>query len=182
MQVIAGIYEKDLIKRLIYGDPHAFEVLFNFYYPGLVIFVSQIVQDHFEAEEIVQDFFVNLWIKRKNIILTDSLKHYFFTSVKNSSFNYLKKAKINERTINNLKKIIENETTYNIDVFVESEIQNKLKNALKQLPPRTLEIITLSRFNGLKNDEIANKLNLSKRTVETQISNALRILRNKLGN
>ena len=65
MTVINGMKEETLIQRLINGDQTAFELLFRFYYPGLVIFASQIVLDTDKAEEIVQDFFVKLWTGRK---------------------------------------------------------------------------------------------------------------------
>jgi RNA polymerase sigma-70 factor (ECF subfamily) len=63
---------------------------------------------------------------------------------------------------------------------VESELQARIKSAFEKLPPRANEVFTLSRFKGFSNDEIANQLNISKRTVETQISNALKILREEL--
>lgn len=180
MTVIKGIEEELLIKRLINGDQTAFELLFRFYYQGLVAFASQIVLDSSEAEEIVQDFFVQLWLKRKTIKKSGSLKSYFFTSVKNRSLNYLKKEKVNEKIREELKYLVEKDQLYNPDLFVESELQAHIKSAFQKLPPRTKEVFTLSRFKGLSNDEIAGKLNISKRTVETQISNALRILREEL--
>jgi RNA polymerase sigma-70 factor (ECF subfamily) len=67
MTVINGIKEETLIQRLINGEQTAFELLFRFYYPGLVTFASRIVLDTDEAEEIVQDFFVKLWTGRKEI-------------------------------------------------------------------------------------------------------------------
>ena len=94
MQTIHGIIEKDLIVRLREGDQTAFELLFHFYYPGLVIYASQFTADRAEAEEIVQDFFVRFWQKHQQILLSDSLKNYFFSSVRNSSLNYLKHKKI----------------------------------------------------------------------------------------
>lgn len=83
MQIINGISEEILIGRFIRGDETAFELLFRHYYPGLVIFVSQITLDKAEAEEIVQDFFFRLWKRRDQIKESPSLKSYLFTSVKN---------------------------------------------------------------------------------------------------
>jgi RNA polymerase sigma-70 factor (ECF subfamily) len=180
MTVINGIKEETLIQRLINGDQTAFELLFRFYYPGLVTFASQIVLDSDEAEEIVQDFFVKLWTGRKEIKKSETLKNYFFTSVKNRALNYLKKEKIGEKVREELQKMVETDRLYQPDLFVESELQTRIKAAFEKLPPRTNEIFTLSRFEGLSNDQIAEQLNISKRTVETQISNALKILREEL--
>jgi len=180
MTVINGIDEETLIQRFINGDQTAFELLFRFYYPGLVIFVSQIISDHDEAEEIVHDFFVNVWSARKNIQRSSSLKNYFFVSVKNRAFNYLKKEQIKEKTLGKLKELVENDFLFQPDLFVESELQQQIVKAMEKLPARTREIFVMNRFNGISNDEIAAQLELSKRTVETQISNALKILREEL--
>ena len=180
MTVIKGIKEETLIQRLINSDQTAFELLFRFYYSGLVTFASQIVLDTDEAEEIVQDFFVKLWSNRQKIRKSETLKSFFFTSVKNRALNVLKKEKINEKVRGELQEMIENEKLYQPDLFVESELQARIKSAFEKLPTRTNEVFTLSRFKGFSNDEIAIQLNISKRTVETHISNALKILREEL--
>ena len=178
--VIAGIGEDVLVQRIIKEDKTAFELLFKYYYPGLVVFASNIVVNKDEAEEIVQDFFVRLWENRKSIKPGSTLKNYLFTSIKNRSINFLKNAQVKKHVIDELKKQIESELRYNPDIYVDTELQKRLKIAFSKLPPRTAEIFTLSRFKGFSNDEIANNLGLSKRTVETQISNALKILRKEL--
>lgn len=178
--MINGISEEILIGRFIRGDETAFELLFRHYYPGLVIFVSQITLDKAEAEEIVQDFFFRLWKRRDQIKESPSLKSYLFTSVKNRGINFIVSKNYESRKIEELKRVMGSNLTYEQDVFVTSELQEKIKQAFEKLPPRTKEIFILSRFDDLKNDEIAQKLNISKRTVEIQISNALKILRQEL--
>lgn len=180
MTVINGIKEETLIQRLINGDQTAFELLFRFYYPGLVTFASQIVLDQDEAEEIVQEFFVKLWAARSEIKKSDTLKSYFFTSVKNRALNVLKREKISEKVREELREMTDNDQVYQPDLFVESELQSRIKAAFEKLPARTNEVFKLSRFKGLSNDEIASQLNISKRTVETHTSNALKILREEL--
>lgn len=143
MSVINGIEEETLIKRFISGDQTAFELLFRFYYPGLVTFVAHIISDRDEAEEIVQDFFVNVWTARKSIQKSSSLKSYFFVSVKNRAFNYLKKEQIREKTFAQLKELVEKDILFEPDLFVESELQQQIAKALEKLPARTREILTL---------------------------------------
>mgnify|MGYP001500636040 CR=1 FL=1 len=75
---------------------------------------------------------------------------------------------------------MENDFLFQPDLFVESELQEQIANAMEKLPARTREVFMMSRFKGFSNNEIATQLELSKRTVETQISNALKILRNEL--
>lgn len=180
MTIINGISEETLIQRFIHGDQTAFELLFRFYYPGLVVFASQIISDRDEAEEIVQDFFVNVWTARKSIHQSSSMKSYFFVSVKNRAFNYLKEEQIREKTLSQLREIVEKDTLFQPDLFVESELQKEITKAMGKLPARTREVFLMSRFKGITNNEIAIRLQLSKRTVETQISKALKILRNEL--
>jgi len=180
MQTIHGIAEKDLIVRLKNGDQTAFELLFHFYYSGLVIYASQFTADRDEAEEIVQDFFVRFWQKHQQILLSDSLKNYFFSSIRNSSINYLKHKKIEDGYLKEIYDLSNEHLAYDTNLYVASELQDKIKNSIEILPDKCREIFMMSRMRGMKNEEIASELNLSKRTVESQISNALKVLRVEL--
>jgi RNA polymerase sigma-70 factor (ECF subfamily) len=180
MQSIQGINEKDLIVRLKNGDQTAFELLFHFYYPGLVMYAIQFTTDRMEAEEIVQDFFVRFWQKHQQIIPSDSLKSFFFLSVKNGSLNFLKHKKIEEKYVRSMTELSNNHLVYDPDLYIASELQEKIKKSIDLLPEKCREIFIMSRMRGLKNEEIAAELNLSKRTVETQISKALKVLRVEL--
>jgi len=180
MQIIQGINEKDLIVRLKTGDQTAFELLFHFYYPGLVMYSTQFTADRMEAEEIVQDFFVRFWQRHQQITPSDTLKSYLFLSVKNGSLNYLKHKKIEEKYIRSMTELSSNHLVYDPDLYIASELQEKVKNAIDLLPEKCREIFNMSRMRGMKNEEIAADLSLSKRTVETQISKALKVLRVEL--
>jgi len=180
MQTIQGFLEKDLIFQLRNGDRASFEILFHFYYPGLVVYSSQFTTDRMDSEEIVQDFFVKLWQIHRDIQLTDSLKGYFFSSVKNRCFNYLKHKKIKQKYILAIGKLSENHLVYDPDLYVVSELQSKIKCAIDHLPNKCREVFDMSRIRGMKNEEIASELNISKRTVETHISNALKQLKSEL--
>ena len=180
MQRINGIDEEILIERLKDGDETAFELLFRFYYAGLVVFASQFTFDKEESEDIVQDFYIRLWEKRSNLRTADSLKSYFFQSVKNSCLNFLKHQKIKEQSINDLLSLSEKSLLYDPNLYIASELQEKVKRCIDTLPDRNREVFKMSRFDGLKNEEIAEKLNISKRTVETHISNSIKILKTQL--
>ena len=180
MQTIHGIQEKDLIVRFKEGDKTAFELLFHFYYPGLVMYSKQFTTDRMEAEEIVQEFFFRFWLKHQQIIPSDSLKNYLFSSIKNGSLNYLKHKRIEEKYIRQMTELSDNHLVYDPDLYIASELQEKIKNSVELLPEKCREIFILSRIGGKKNEEIALEMNISKRTVETQISKALKILRVEL--
>jgi RNA polymerase sigma-70 factor (ECF subfamily) len=182
MQTIGGIPERDLVRQLKLGDQTAFELLFRYYYPGLVVYATQFVYDRSEAEEIVQDLFVRLWRKHGNLFQTESLKNYFFSSVKNSSINYLRHKKIEDQTIQKLKQLTTSHLVYDPDIYLATELQEKITHAIVLLPEKCREVFIMSRFKGMDNREIAGEMQISKRTVETHISNALRILRSELKN
>lgn len=177
MLLNGGLTEKELIDRIINGDPKAFERLFHLYYPGLVVYSAQFTADRAEAEEIVQDFFVRLWNNRSKILPTESLKNYLFTSIKNSCINFLKHKKVEQKHIHKLLELSEHHLAYDPDLYLHSELQERIMNTFELLPGRCREIFIRSRLQGMKNEEIASELHLSKRTVETQISNALKIFR-----
>lgn len=131
------------------------------------------------AEDIVQGFFVNLWLKSKELEINTSLKSYLFTSVKNKCLDYHKHNKVRENYLDHITESSSLESSQ-FNMYIESELNEILSSAMEKLTPRCREIFELSRFSGLKNAEIAEDLNISKRTVELQISNALKILREEL--
>lgn len=123
---------------------------------------------------------MRFWQKHQQIIPADSFKNYFFLSVKNSSLNYLKHKKIEARYLKELGDLSNQHLVYDPDLYLATELQAKIKSSIDLLPERCREIFMMSRIQGMKNDEIAKELDLSKRTIETQISNALKVLRVEL--
>ncbi|MGC9342073.1 MAG: RNA polymerase sigma-70 factor [Bacteroidales bacterium] len=180
MNLINGIEESKLILMLSEGDKTAFEILFKHYYPGLVIYASKFVQDRSEAEEIVQEFFIRLWEKHHKIKSSSTLKSYVFQSVKNSSLNFIRDKKVSLPIIEELVQSSNSELIFNPDLYVASELQQKIESAVNSLPEKCREVFLMSRFRNMKNDEIAQELNISKRTVETHISNAIKVLKTEL--
>ncbi|MCG6189172.1 RNA polymerase sigma-70 factor [Maribellus maritimus] len=172
--------ESFLINGIKSQNKIVFDFIFHYYYSGLCAFSEKITGNEEAAEDIVQDLFVTLWTKNEQFIISSSLKNYLFTSVKNRSLDFIKREKTKAKKINvlaNSTDLAENLSTY---WFAESELTRVIEDCLQKLPPRCREIFVLSRFEGLKNQEIADKLEISKRTVELQISNALKSLRCKL--
>ncbi len=180
MHIIHGIPEKDLIARLKNGEQTAFELLFHFYYPGLVMYAFQFTSNMADAEEVVQDFFVRFWERHKQLAHCSSLKSYFFSSVKNGSLDLLKHQNVEKKYISEMLELSKRHLAYDTDLYVASELQEKLKQGIGLLPEKCREIFIMSRIRGLKNEQIADELNISKRTVEAQISKALKVLRVKL--
>ena len=177
---IKPVQQELLVRRLKEGKESAYEALFKEYYVRLVIHASKYVEDGEVAKELVQDLFVNIYEKRESLNINTSLSSYLYRAVQNRSINYLNtqknKAKYSQyiqNTTDNYENSVEN-------IIGKSELESALFSAISELPEKCRLIFKLNRFEGLSNGEIAERLELSKRTVETQISKALKILRSKL--
>ncbi len=172
--------EKYLISGLSSQNKVVFDFIFNYYYSGLCAYARRWVTAPDVAEDLVQDFFVRLWMYSSKLEITSSLKSYLFTSVKNSAVNHLKHVKVQERYGNQMIQASLNEEYPGNWEFTESELTELIEKGMEKLSPRCREIFMLSRFEGKDNGKIAEMLGISKRTVELQISNALKILRVEL--
>lgn len=175
--------EKEIFSLLQKGNVYAYELIFRRYYLGLCGFAARFVQQPETAEEIVQNIFLKLWEKRHSFSIETSLKSYLFRAVYNSCHNYLAHTKIENRYISFLR-----ETTLRkeagsdpvLDSLAYKELNEKITEAIERLPAECKKIFKMSRFEGLKYAEIATELNISVKTVETQISRALLRLRSEL--
>ncbi|MCE5347364.1 MAG: RNA polymerase sigma-70 factor [Bacteroidales bacterium] len=169
-----------LIEGLKRRDKVIFDYIFNYYYSSLCVFSMQYLHDHDASEDLVQDFFVSLWIEASNLEIRSSLKSYLFTSVKNKCFDYLKHQKVTEKYKEFFLLSATSENNPTEQYFAESELRQFIQKSMEKLSPRCQEIFKLSRLKGLSNQEISDKLGITKRTVELQISNSLKILRKEL--
>ncbi|SHF42070.1 RNA polymerase sigma-70 factor, ECF subfamily [Mariniphaga anaerophila] len=174
--------EQYLINGLQNRNKVVFDFIFHYYYSGLCAYCERITKSQQIAEDIVQDLFVTLWIKHEQIQISSSLKNYLFTAVKNRSLDHLRQEQKKAQKLSIQHEKEELPVNLSSGWFAESELNSIIEESMAKLPPRCREIFKMSRFEDLKNQEIADKLGLSKRTVELQISTALKQLRNDLKN
>jgi RNA polymerase sigma-70 factor (ECF subfamily) len=173
--------ETVLFNKIKKGDEKAFETLFHQYYSYLCLYASKIIENDIAAEEIVQGFFVGFWEKREKLNIETSVKNYLFRSVKNLCLNFIQHNKTRLRHSQSILSDAKNNQTLE-DNFIEIDLAEKIEESIQSLPEKRREIFKLSRQDGLKYREIAEKLNISIKTVETQMSLALKTLREKLKN
>jgi len=171
---------KFLINRLKKGEEAAYELLFKEYYQLLTVFANKYLNDIENAKEIVQDLFVHLYEKRDHLDINSSLKSYLFRSTHNRCINYINAQKIRGKYADHVKQIDNSKENSLENEVNKTELEHALYKAIDDLPPKCQIIFKMNRFEGLSNSEIADKLSLSKRTIETQISKALKILRVKM--
>jgi RNA polymerase sigma-70 factor (ECF subfamily) len=140
----------------------------------------QYVKERDAAEDFVQDFFLSFWLDSPNLRISSSLKTYLFTAIKNRCLDYQRHNKVKEKYRNYVlfaEKDVDNSFDH---FFTETELRQAIDKSFSKLPPRCREIFELSRMKGHTNQEISEILGISKRTVELQISNSLKILRREL--
>jgi len=169
-----------LTSGLARRDKVVFDYIFNYYYSSLCAFSMQFLNDRNTVEDLVQDFFVSLWLEAPGHTIHSSLKSYLFTGIKNRCIDFCKHQKVEHKYRKYIFFAATNEDDSAEHFVAESELRHAIESCLEKLPPRCKEIFEMSRFSGLSNQEIAIKLGLSKRTVELQISNGLKILRKEL--
>ncbi|MCG8580109.1 MAG: RNA polymerase sigma-70 factor [Bacteroidales bacterium] len=170
----------ELIRGIERGDEAAYQELFLKYYTQLVVFARKVVIDDDLARELVQDVIVNFYEKRGDIKIHSSLKAHLYQSVRNRCLNQIKHSQIRRDHHANIYLTEKNSEAYIDDKLEETELEQKIFSIIQTLPAQCKKIFEMSRFEGVTNQEIADKLELSKRTVETQISKALKVLRTNL--
>lgn len=172
--------DKRLIERVRRGEKEAFEMLFKQYYQPLCVFALRYLPDEDSARDLVQEMFYRIWEKKEAFYITTSLESYLFRSVHNQAINYLNHEKIKKNYKDKLLDGFRNKL-YNDDLaYSELKLKEKIDKSIESLPERRKKIFKLSRFDGLKYNEIAAKLNISVKTVEAQMTQAIKSLRDML--
>lgn len=157
-----------------------FESLFKSHYGELCAFANKYLEDLEASEEVVQDLFVKFWENREKNEVPNSLRSYFFTAVKNACLNQLKHLKIKEQYKQHNERELNAANVSADEEFEASELDHKIKSAIEALPEGRRKIFILSRYEGLKYQEIADQLKISVKTVENQMGEALKFLRHQL--
>lgn len=171
--------DKNLYQQIRKGDKKSFEVLFKAYYAPLCVFARKYIYDPDESEEVVQAFFLKFWDDRGKIEITTSVKSYLFSSVRNRCLNYIKHQKIRQDYQSDVMNNADLEN-HSSNYFMEIDLMQKINDSIDSLPKRRREIFILSREHGLKYREIADQMGISIKTVEAQMGQALKDLRDKL--
>jgi RNA polymerase sigma-70 factor (ECF subfamily) len=172
--------DREIIARIRQGDKQEFEKLFRSSYVSLVRYAKTMIRDHDSAEEIVQDLFFRLWQDRQNLNIESSLNGYLFRSVHNRALHYIEHQKVISRHAGEVAAAAELTVEPVTDSIYYHELQARVARVLERLPDRCRMIFRMSRFEGLKYNEIADKLAVSLKTVEADMGKALKEFRKAL--
>lgn len=162
-----------------------FQSIYKTYYSRLCVFAYGFLQNENDAEEIVQNVMLKLWEQKDKINEIENMQAYLFRSVKNQCLNLIKRNKLADVYKNEAWKELKDleEQTMSSTTEADNETQIKqLKSLIETLPERCQEVLRMSKFEGLKNKEIAEELDISLKAVEANISRAFSIIRKNFHN
>jgi len=161
-------------------DQETFELLFKKNYKELCLFAIRYVKDYEVSREIVQGCFIRMWEKRESMDMSKPLRAYLSTAVRNTCLNWLRDHKKFNSNLLDIEGLSSDPVYQQPDKLVEQEIHDRIKTAIEELPEKCREIFVLNRFENLKYQDVADRLNISIKTVETQMSKALQHMRTRL--
>lgn len=176
-----SLVKDKLVIKIIMGDEHAYELFFHKSYIRLCQFANKFLNNPEEAKEVVQDAFINIWENRELIEPEESLLSYLFKIIQNKCINKLYHKQVETKYAEVYKLVYADYRSISpIDSLLALELSEHINKVVADLPPQCRKVFELSRHDGLRYSEIATSMNISVKTVEAQISKALKILRVEL--
>lgn len=167
----------NLAYQIKLGEKKAFQKLFNMYAPKIYSFSLSYLKNKLDAEELVQDVFLKVWEKRESLDISQDLKAYLFKVAINAIYDFIRHKNVETAYQNFAAANTDRKSNSTWHTIVYNEIRKKYSQLVEQFPEQQKKIYRLSKEEGLSNDEIAHKLNLSKRTVENHLYRAVLILK-----
>jgi len=168
------------LTALVAGDRKAFRVIYDKYHSALYGYAMWLSKDHHEAEELVQSVFVTIWESRQQIDPEKAFRTYLFNIVRNRFYDMLRKRNTERYYVDYILQQDEVDTDDIQQQMEDTELRDILEMLLQQVPERRLMIFRLSRDENLSYKQIAEQLQISENTVDTQIRNVLNFLRKEL--
>jgi RNA polymerase sigma-70 factor (ECF subfamily) len=160
----------------------SFKKLYDEYKNRLYGYILAIVHSPDAAKDITQELFIKLWVNRNMLVHIIDHEHYIFTMARNKTLNYIRKANNDARVMDQLKNYMAPDHNEVEEQIIYTEYQQLVGKALENLSPQRRLVFRLSRYQGLRLEEIARQMSLSKNTVKNHLVEALRYIRNYLAN
>ncbi|MCD8182521.1 MAG: RNA polymerase sigma-70 factor [Bacteroides sp.] len=167
-----------LLKLIKNGDEHTLKHLFDTYFVSLCRYINVYLDNQVEAEELAMDIFTYIWVNREQIEIKLSLKAYLFQAARNRCLNALRDRKQTIPLNENLNETLQDKV---YPVLEMEELNNLIEEAICALPEKCREVFLKSRQENIPNQEIADDMNISVKTVEAQITKALKRIKSSLG-
>ena len=172
--------DNELTSLLNKGDQFAYTEIYYRYHAALYIHVFNKLRSREESRDIVQDLFANLWLKRERIDLQTTLSGYLYSAVRYRVFDLIAHQQVESKYIDSIKEFAKSGACITDYLIREKQLFALIDQEIAALPPKMRVVFELSRTTGLTHKQVAEKLQLSEKTVKKQINNSLKILRSKL--
>ncbi len=168
---------EELTYLISQSDRNAFNTLFGLLWEPMYLYAASVLMDNTVAKDLVQEVWIDYWERRERVEV-QNIKSYLFKAIRYKCYNLLRDLKFNKIQIEAAAAVF---TPSEIELEEDvSHLNRKIMNTISDLPKRCQEVFMMSRINQVNNSEIAQRLNISQRSVENQISFALRRLRKEL--
>ena len=179
LRISSDIQDQELIPLLREGSKDAFRVLYDRYGAKIHRFAFSYLKSEHDAEELIQDVFLKLWAKRDSLNVNGNVRAYLYKVAVNSIYDFIRRKNL-ELAFQEFAGGKTDEVDNTWDEVVYNDLAAQLDQLMSQMPAQRRKIFKMSKEKGLSNDEIAESLGLSKRTVENQIYRATAFLKDNL--
>ncbi|MDO8952267.1 MAG: RNA polymerase sigma-70 factor [Draconibacterium sp.] len=177
MKLFENISDSELARKINAGEKNAYQELFERYAPRIYQFSLLYLKNQADAEELVQDVFLKIWEKRETLDQSKNIKAFIFKIAVNTIYDFIRRKNI-ENAFNDFARAnFETGSNNTWHTVIYDEMQENLQKLVAQLPGQQQKIFQLSKEEGLTSEEIAVKLNLSKRTVDNHLYRAVSFLK-----
>jgi RNA polymerase sigma-70 factor (ECF subfamily) len=179
-------YDEFFLSRFKSGDELAFEMVFKANYNRIVGFCNQFIKDKDKSQSLAQEAFIKLWLNRSEIESVNGIYSFLYTSAKTDCLNYIRHNKVIFNYQNKILQVKESQLNHEIlnsfdfDQMELTELEKMINNSISELPEKCRLVFTMSRIDCKKNSEIAAELDISIKSVEANITRALKSLRIRL--
>jgi len=171
--------DQQLLELLAGGSRESYTVIYHRYSELLFRHAFNMLEDRAEAEDVIQEVFLMLWVKRAELVAARSLSAYLYSSVRNRILNLIAHRKVIDKYINSINTIPVGYTTD--ETLLEKELAAAIEKEIKAMSPKLREIFLMSREQQLSHRDIGELLNISDKTVKQQVYKAVKQLKEKIG-
>jgi len=171
--------EKELLLRSAGGDEKAFAEIYHFYYRKVFSLAFKYTKSNVLAEDALQEVFSKLWMQNEKLAAITHFKAYLYTITRNHLFNVLRKISREQLLVNELMNVPLNQPSV-VDEITRKQLLEKLHNAVKKLSPRQRQVFELGKLQGVKHEEIAKQMNLSRESVKKYMMDAVKAVKTHL--
>ncbi len=169
--------DQQLMDLLHLGDRSAFDQIFNRYWKKLYNYANKVIKDEESAQDIVQEVFVSLWQRRLTLTEVESLSSYLHGAIRFKGLGYIRSNLYKRNYAASIQSFFDEGCDSLNEQIDLKELNDVIHHEISKLPPKMREIFILSRMEHLTNKEIAEKLNISDKTVKKQINRSLNLFR-----